>query len=137
VKTNKNPDADRVLLQIVPDQLQIITDQANDAVSTSTNVADAASGAGIERDTTAAGAALGAARDPEEGDEMINEVEKEGEWELEVQVVVDGFSPDDAEVMHSMTGPIPVDSDIYNDYATIYGAFPIAHHCSFLCDTPS
>jgi hypothetical protein len=121
----------------VPDQLQIITDLANDAVSTSAIVAGAASGAGANREMTVTGAALGAARDPEEGDEMINEVEKEGEWDLADQVVVEGFSPDDTEVMHSITAPIPVDSDIYNDYATVFGTFLIAHHCSFLSDTPS
>jgi hypothetical protein len=44
-KRNKKQDTDRVLLQIVPDQ-KIITDQADDLVSRSTTVAEAASGAG-------------------------------------------------------------------------------------------
>jgi hypothetical protein len=45
-KRNKKQDANRVMLQIAPDQTQIITDQADDLVSRSTTIANTASGAG-------------------------------------------------------------------------------------------
>jgi hypothetical protein len=80
---------------------------------------------------------LGAARQPEDSEEMINEVEKRSERDLADQAVVDGFSPDDAKVLESITTPVPVDPEIYSNYYNVFGMLPFTRHFSNLSDTLS
>jgi hypothetical protein len=61
---------------------------------------------------------------------MITEVKKRSERDLADQVVVDGFSPDDAEVLESITAPVPVDSEIYSDYYNVFCTLLVTRHFS-------
>jgi hypothetical protein len=94
-------------------------------------------------DDSALRGATAAAKGSEEVGEMRNEVGEgvEGNQPYQVQLentnIEDDFSPDDIEVIQSITAPVAIDSDIYSDFCNVFSTLSIEYHISFLFDAPS